>query len=331
MFSRIKNVLKFVALGFLGLFIFLLVLGSIINKNEANKKFPELAAQGIAFFEEGKYEDAVTVLSEALTYKKDDELKGKLDQAKALISSAQAFEEGMAAFNENNLSLAKMNFGKVIPTDVENYSNAQERLVEIPALIANDCLAKAKELYTQKEYIKAFDELNNALKHNLDLSEASTLLPTYEKQKNAQEEQEKKAAAAQEKQAAIEAMKKYESGTGPIAIAAEVKITETFNDGYTTYYSKDKKSWYVRIHVSAANNGNRTEHVNPHHFTLITPGGYTINVDDNTYSLSNYFDATDLQPNTYTSGWLVFFAPKADYYRLQFESMTSKVSKKIIY
>ena len=269
-------------------------------------------------------------------------MQAKHDQATAFVASSTAFVQAVSFFDAGNYLQSKPYFEKVKDFDTENYAIAQDRIQEIPLLLADEHLDEAKELYSQKEYIKAFAELGTALKYNPDLEEALKLREGYEKQKIAQEEREKKEAAEKAererkeaaeraKQTAIETMKKYESGAGPMSVAAQVKITETFNTGYTTYYSKDKKGCFVRVHVNVANSGTGSEHVNPLYFTLSTPGGYIVNTHEAMYSLSNSLDAMDLQPNTYTSGWLVFYAPKADYYMLHFESLSSKVNKKIVW
>ena len=58
----VKKFLKYAILGVLGVFVFLIILGSLIGKSEANKKFTELTAQGTAYFEKGNYQEAITTL-----------------------------------------------------------------------------------------------------------------------------------------------------------------------------------------------------------------------------------------------------------------------------
>jgi len=62
----------------------------------------------------------------------------------------------------------------------------------------------------------------------------------------------------------------------------------------------------LRIKVAVVNDSNISIHVNPLHFTVIDFKRRTYNLDSHTFGLDNYFDATDLLPDTYTDGWLEF-------------------------
>lgn len=93
------------------------------------------------------------------------------------------------------------------------------------------------------------------------------------------------------------------------------------------YVSGDYR--FVLVGISVKNFGKDTEYVNPNDFTLSTPGGYTVSHDVATYSLGNYFDAVNLPPGGSTSGWLIFVAPKEDYYVLNYESWGNKAAKKV--
>jgi len=128
----------------------------------------------------------------------------------------------------------------------------------------------------------------------------------------------------------IKAMKEW-SGSG----AARVSVTDviaqgSFYDGFSTWRPNDpKKYWYLKIHVGVLNTSSETIHANPLHFTLLV-GNHTINPDDLTFSMDAYFDAIDLQPDTYGSGWLLFLASKAEEYTLVYEGPFDEVVRQKI-
>lgn len=62
----------------------------------------------------------------------------------------------------------------------------------------------------------------------------------------------------------------------------------------------------LKLHVWIKNKSNEVRHANPNYFTLITVGNRSLSVSSDTYGLSNYFDAVDLQPGTETSGAIIF-------------------------
>jgi hypothetical protein len=76
------------------------------------------------------------------------------------------------------------------------------------------------------------------------------------------------------------------------------------------YWCANKNSKYILVGVTVTNIGNDTVHVNPHNFTLVSTTGATVAHDMATYSLGNYLDAVDIEPGTYTSGWLAFLTTK---------------------
>lgn len=111
----------------------------------------------------------------------------------------------------------------------------------------------------------------------------------------------------------------------------EVKSTSRVNSGYGTYrYATDPKNdHFVWLWINAGNGGSSTVHVNPNYFTLSTPGGYTANYNETTFWV-NYLEATDIPPDKFTSGWLIFFVPKADSYTLHFRGIDGAVNKEIV-
>lgn len=67
-------------------------------------------------------------------------------------------------------------------------------------------------------------------------------------------------------------------------------------------YTAAKGNIFVQVDVTAYNQGESTEHVNPNDFTLSNPNGLTVNPDTNT----TFFTTIDLPTKGKSSGWLIF-------------------------
>lgn len=318
------KIIKKVLMGIVILFIFLGILGTILSKQQDKKMAGELLAQGKELMSSGEYLEASETFSKSLIYIENEEVEKLKEKAQDLHKVNTFFNNGVESFKNNKYQDAIEKLKKVTKIDKEKYRLAQEKIKESKELLANEYLNKAKEFYSQKKYIEAFKYLQDALNNNYNLEDAKNLKNDYKKKSD-------ELSAKLQKEKDIEKMKAIETGEGSVAIGVDVKISKTFNDGYTTYSSKDGKSHFVKIFVHAENTGSDSTHINPNYFTLSTPGGHTVNVDNVTYSLSNYLDAIDIGANKYTTGWLIFFAPKADYYKLEYNSLDSSVTKKIVY
>jgi uncharacterized protein DUF4352 len=230
------------------------------------------------------------------------------------------FTEAMESYNNGDYLLAKIRFEKIKPIVGEQYDKAQEKIKEILPYLAKEELENAKKFFSESKYIEAYTSLQKSIEYDANLEDAKKLLDEYESKKI-------EAEKAQE----IANMKLIEKGKGPVAIGVDVKIQETFNDGYTIHSSKDGKSQFVLVFVEAHNTGTDKVHVNPTYLTLSTPDGMTVNPDKLTYSLDNHLEAIDIQKDSYTSGWVIFFAPKTEYYKLNYSSLDSEITKKIVY
>ena len=62
----------------------------------------------------------------------------------------------------------------------------------------------------------------------------------------------------------------------------------------------------LKLHVWIKNKSNEVRHANPNYFTLVTVTNRSYSVSTETYGLSNYFDAVELQPGTVTDGAIIF-------------------------
>ena len=240
-----------------------------------------------------------------------------------IILSELNFKEGIQLLQEKEYEMAIEKFGDVVTEDENNFQLAQEYIKEAKMLWSQELIKEAQNLYNNKEFASAIEIAKKAIKLNPDLKDADKLI------EKAEIEQEK---ALMEKRRAeiIEQMKTYE-GTGLARVAVtDVIAQSSFYDGFTTWRPSDpQNTWFLRIGVAVANYSNSSIHVNPNFITLIC-NGRTFNPDIQTYSMNNYFDAIDLQPGTYTAGWLLFLVPKNDSYTLVYEGMFDTTVKKEI-
>ncbi len=306
---------------------------NLYGQAERKKEVEILKSEAIEFINNEDYKEAVVSLKKAIEIqgvgesKELEELRNSaqeiIDRKTAIANSKKAFDSALASIENGNLQLALNSLRRVSQLDEENYEEAQLKSEEIKKILEKEYLGEAKKLYGQKEYIAAYASLEKVFKYNADSEDAKALIEKYEQKKNNQ-------IAEIEAEKEKEKMESYESGYGPISIAASAKFTNTFSTGYSNYTS-DGEHWYVWLYVNAKNKGTEISHVNPNYFTLSTSKGYTRNIDKITYSKSNYFDAIDLRPNTYSSGWMIFYIAKSDYYTLSYDSLDSFVEKKIVY
>lgn len=81
-----------------------------------------------------------------------------------------------------------------------------------------------------------------------------------------------------------------------------------FHAGRCEYKEKVSDRWgrFLLCVVAVGNATTGRIHTNPLHITLVDWDGFTYNVATETYGLSDFFDATDLQPNNHAVGWVAF-------------------------
>jgi len=292
-----------------------------------------LVSEGKALIAEGSYEQANKKLSKAVKLKRTDESNELLTKSNQLIESDESFKAGINRLNEGKYKSAIDNFQNVIEDDVKNYATAQSHIKEANAAWAAETLEEAKEMYSEGKHIEAYDTLQEALQISPSLEEAKKLKETYEQAKLQQEEKERIEAEKRAREQAREQMKKYEYGTGVVGIAVgETKRTTRVNGdfGYYNYIKDPQKAQFLWLWIGAANAGNTSVHVNPNDFRVTTPDGYTANYDTASFN-TNHLEATDVPPDSYVSGWLIFIVPKADQYTLHYNGWGGSVTKKIVF
>lgn len=285
-----------------------------------------------SLIEQGAYEDASKSIKEAASIKEAEEVKNLITVVNNLIESDKNFQSAVKLVQEENYKLAIDTFKKVNDSDTKNYAAAQNHIKQASDSFALQTLSEAKKLYAAGDYKKAYQTLKQAQGLSPTIEEAKQLETTYEKSKHRQEEQERLEAERIAREAAREKMKKYEISTGSVGIAVgEVKTSSRVYGDYGHYrYVKDSQSdQFLWLWIGAANHGTKTVHVNPNDFTVTSPDGYTANYDQTSFD-TKYLEATNVPPNSYTSGWLIFIVPKADKYTLHYRGFGGSATKEII-
>jgi len=237
--------------------------------------------------------------------------------------SPEHFSKGVELFDDEQYEAA-IGMLRKVDEEYENYAVAQDYIKEASVLLSHELLAAAKNYFSEDDYVAAIETATKAISFNISIeNEANKLISKAEKEYEI-------VLAAQKRAALLEKMKSYEGeGSARVAVA-EVISQKSFNDGFTTWTPKSKDSWYLLVAVVVANSSSSTLHVNPNFVTLICDKR-AFNTDINSYAIrGEYLDAIDLQPGTYTSGWLLFLVPKADSYTLVYEGIFDKPVRKEI-
>lgn len=238
--------------------------------------------------------------------------------------SQKNFIEGMKYFDNKEYEKAISLFEKVSKEDIQSYQIAKEYIKQAKLLLSQELIKTAKNYLSNKNYKNAIKAAEKAVSFNPNIKNDANTLIQEATQKY------KIALAEEKKKAIIEKMKQWEGdGSARVAVSNVIAMS-SFNDGFTTWRPKDpRNTWYLLIGIGVVNASNSTLHVNPTYVTLIC-NNQVFNPDTNTFAINNYLDATNLQPGTYTTGWLLFLVPKAETYTLVYEGMFDKTVKKEI-
>jgi tetratricopeptide (TPR) repeat protein len=318
--------------------IALIVIGSLILvwSNYSNKRNITLVNESIQYSKDlvsqGDYEEAVKILEDAANIKKTKELEEALSLANTLIKSDNSFRNGLGLLKENKFRMALDEFEKVIDEDTKNHPSIDAYVKQATNSLAAETLSMAKDFYAVGDYKQAYLELLSAIYLSPSLKEAEQLKGIYEQAKNNQEEQERLEAVKRERELNLEQMKKYEYGLGAVGIAVGETKTSSRVDGdfgFYHYVINPQNEQYLWLWIGANNKGTSTVHVNPNDFRVTSPNGYTANYNEASFDVK-YLDATNIPPNSYIAGWLIFLVPKADNYVLHYNGLGGAVTKEII-
>ncbi|GAH37471.1 unnamed protein product, partial [marine sediment metagenome] len=187
--------------------------------------------------------------------------------------------KGLDLMRENKYQEAKEMFNRVISID-ETYKDTQLKVQNI-----NDTLAKIKrerEIAEAKQLIiqaKKLSKSNSCYEMTQAIDNCKKALKVLPDSKNAK---------SYLLEAQINKLGCYE---GNKKLEMAIKIL-----GYKP----------LKLNVWIKNKSNEIRHANPNNFTLVTVENRSFSHSSETYGLSSYFDAVDLQPGTKTSGAIIF-------------------------
>ena len=198
--------------------------------------------------------------------------------------------KGLELLKENKYKEAKEMFNRVISVD-ETYKDTQSRIQNI-----NDTLAKIKR---EREIAEA------KAKKEREIAEAKQLIIQAKKLS--------KSNSCSEITQAIDSCKKalkvFPDSKNAKSYLFEAQINKLkCSEGNKKLEMAIQILGYkpLKLHVWIKNKSNERRHANPGYFTLVTVRNRSFSVSSETYGLSGYFDAVDLQPGTETSGKIIF-------------------------
>jgi tetratricopeptide (TPR) repeat protein len=189
------------------------------------------------------------------------------------------YQQGLALLKEKKYSEAKELLVKVSSVDME-YKDVREKIVEIKNAIQRG--KKEKEKADARAWINEAGKLlnsNNCYEIQQAIEKSRNALKVFPDSKTAQDYLLK---AQVKKLACFE-------GNSQVQMAIHIVRYRP-----------------LQLSVSIRNDTSSSRHTNPGYFTLVTVSGRSLSVSSETYGLTGYFDAVELQPDTKSSGYLIF-------------------------
>ena len=272
-----------------------------------------------------KYDETIKLLQNAADEfsPASEYFLSQADDFKRLNNSVIAYHDANDLYKNKNYLAALNKYQEVIKEN-ENYNDAKEKISKLKDIVFRQYLSKSQKSFLNKEYTNALKQIDVAFKIKPNDLKTRSLQIKYSKAKS---DYDKKQLAIAVAKALKDKMQTYEFDVGNIGIACSIKVTRSFDAGYTNYTAA-KDHIFLWVGINACNKGDDSEPVNPNDFTLSTLDGYTVNPDTNTtYSMNNYFDAINLPPKGQSQGWLIFHITKADQYILNYRGFGSAVTK----
>lgn len=200
-----------------------------ISEEEANKQISDIKAMSVT-------DDVIKNANEAAS------------NIHKLSTSHSAYKTGIEFQEKNEFLNANSWFNKVIEEDV-NYSEAQKKIEENKITLGDQHVKTAEDSYKNKDYAKAIDEIQNAIKY-VDSPENQGLREKYESAKIKQENKEKR-------------MRKGDSfkGNGVKVTFKNAELTykllPTNRSGYYSYYSAQKNEIFYAMQFRVKNTSGR--------------------------------------------------------------------------
>jgi tetratricopeptide (TPR) repeat protein len=189
------------------------------------------------------------------------------------------YQKGLSLTKEKKYQEAKNMFIKVLEAD-NNYKDVMNQIKNLNSII--DIIEKEKEVAQTQETImeiKKWLKSDNCYDTNRAINSCEQLMNRHP---------ELKEVGTYLFQAKINKLRCYE-GNNELLMAIQIMEYQP-----------------LKLHVWIKNVSDTVRHANPNFFTLVTVTGRSLSHSTETYGLSNYFNAVDLQPGTETSGSIIF-------------------------
>ncbi|WP_052090371.1 tetratricopeptide repeat protein [Desulfosporosinus sp. HMP52] len=168
------------------------VLKEVIDLDENN--VPAREELFTVYIKEGDLVSANNILKDITTidHEKDTtKFNADLESAKAISASKASYDQGVLYMNEKRYSPAMDSFQKVIKEDTERYADAQVKIDQCKKLFVDETIEKANKSADSKDYKKALNYLDQAIKADQNNQEVLKLKIDYA---NLQKEEEAKKA-----------------------------------------------------------------------------------------------------------------------------------------
>lgn len=221
------------------------------------------------------------------------------------------------------------NYMKRAELDGHRIASSLNRVAyELGTLQEEGLISKSKQLWKDGAYSQAIKNLKRAvrIKTNAQLAQvAKSLIISYNYKLTSLIQEQALQQQQQEFANERSDMKRFD-GIGNVDIAVADVVLEQSTDLHTA----GSGMTFIKLWVGVINNGAGSEDVNPLYFTLSTLGGQTASIDDDTFDLSNYLDATTIDTGQQVGGWLIFYIPQETQYTLNYQDMSGNTDQKLI-
>jgi len=182
-----------------------------------------------------------------------------------------------------------------------------------------------KQNYYEGNYEVAIEIFETVINLSKDVDSARKL-GAYDWRDKVKEKREK-----QERQEEIALIKSsqdnYTNGTEVAVAVGGVELRKYLGSYYTHGTGR-----FLLVFITVKNISNARRHVNPNDFSIADQWGNTCSYDTASFSMGNYFDATDLNSGNKASGWLAFVVNKDSWYYTLYcdDTYGTSVIKKIV-
>lgn len=292
--------------------------------------------QAEQFFISEKYSDAAQFYKAALSYREDPNLQTKCDLCMKLATSYDSYNMAVDYLNKKDYLGAYNSFKLVVPEDTKRYANAQTKIPECRKLFIDNQMENAKDSYANGDYRSAVINIGNVFLVDQNNAEAKQLQVVYNDALDKKNEADQKAAEAaaqkaREQQAAEEAQAAKDNMRNWEGYGVKIAVTRALKQHSVGYHYANGDGTFVLLDIAALNDSSSMAHVNPNDFTLSDSSGYTVPPNIETYGLSNYFNAVDLNPSQQTSGYIVFYLKNDSSYTLNYSGFNGSANKHVVF